>query len=476
MNASAKWVRRALLGGVALGAMATGAQAGELSSLKAQLEALQSRVNQLEATGPAASSSLPEDASYISFRRGSDLYTVDGPRNRGGEETSPDRGFTIAITPTADLPAPVMEVSVSGYVKGDLIYDTHNDLGHSADPGNIKGGGDDENFRAQALQSRFRIKSRSDTAVGQIRTLIETDFRGKGEDLNLLRLRHAWGEWDMTPDLTFGAGQTWATHYHFAGEIPTVDFGGLLGTSGYNASRVAQVQLKSASGPFSWAVGVQNPRSEITGGDDNQFPDLAARVNMELGGASIGMSGIVSQIHLDKDDKGMRMHNGKPMNKNDSEFAWGASAGVDLPIGDMFSLHGTVGYGDGNTSVSGSPAPGAIRTSSGQIKTNKSLGFAVGARFKISEASSINAAYSYAGAGKKNLYRPGDRTYQKIHVNYLWQPVSKLRMGFEGIYSWRRHEKKGKPDGGSSYGKSSYGYNVEKDDNLRFQFGTWFFF
>ena len=42
-----------------------------------------------------------------------------------------DRGFTIAITPTADLPAPVHEVTVSGYVKGDFIFDTHQDLGDS---------------------------------------------------------------------------------------------------------------------------------------------------------------------------------------------------------------------------------------------------------------------------------------------------------------------------------------------------------
>ena len=43
-----KWLRRALLGGVALSVMAAGAQADELSDLKAQLEALQSRVNTLE--------------------------------------------------------------------------------------------------------------------------------------------------------------------------------------------------------------------------------------------------------------------------------------------------------------------------------------------------------------------------------------------------------------------------------------------
>jgi len=43
-----KWLRRALLGGVALSVMAAGAQADELSALKAQLEALQARVNTLE--------------------------------------------------------------------------------------------------------------------------------------------------------------------------------------------------------------------------------------------------------------------------------------------------------------------------------------------------------------------------------------------------------------------------------------------
>ncbi len=43
-----KWLRQALLGGAALSVLATGAQADELTALKAQLEALQSRVNQLE--------------------------------------------------------------------------------------------------------------------------------------------------------------------------------------------------------------------------------------------------------------------------------------------------------------------------------------------------------------------------------------------------------------------------------------------
>ena len=57
-----KWLRRALLGGVALTVMASGAQADELAALKAQLEALQSRVNTLE-TQPAPAAQLPPGAS-----------------------------------------------------------------------------------------------------------------------------------------------------------------------------------------------------------------------------------------------------------------------------------------------------------------------------------------------------------------------------------------------------------------------------
>ena len=40
---NSKWLRRALLSGVALGVATTGAQADDLTALKAQLEALQRR-------------------------------------------------------------------------------------------------------------------------------------------------------------------------------------------------------------------------------------------------------------------------------------------------------------------------------------------------------------------------------------------------------------------------------------------------
>ena len=117
MMSNTKWLRRALLGGVALSVMATGAQADELSALKAQLEALQSRVNTLEAApAPAA---LPEGYSYMTYARGQGSNSDWGNESKTDSiNVSNDRGFTVAVTPTADIPAPVAEVTVYGYVKG----------------------------------------------------------------------------------------------------------------------------------------------------------------------------------------------------------------------------------------------------------------------------------------------------------------------------------------------------------------------
>jgi hypothetical protein len=65
-------LRKALLGGAALAVMATGAQADELSALKAQLEALQTKVDTMESS--ASSYNLPEGTSLLTGRRGAADY------------------------------------------------------------------------------------------------------------------------------------------------------------------------------------------------------------------------------------------------------------------------------------------------------------------------------------------------------------------------------------------------------------------
>ena len=115
-------LRGVLLGGAALAAMTSAVQADELAALKAQLEALQSKVDVLE-HAPSPGPQAPAGASLITVERGSRMKFVAPTQARDRGNFNDDAGFTIAITPSADLPAPVAEISLYGYVKGDVIYD-----------------------------------------------------------------------------------------------------------------------------------------------------------------------------------------------------------------------------------------------------------------------------------------------------------------------------------------------------------------
>ena len=112
---------------------------------------------------------------------------------------------------------------VYGYVKGDVIYDLDgnaNKFSFSMPGQDRFDENDDEFVFLHANQSRFGIKSKVDTAVGQIRSRIEMDFFCAGEATDFgaafqglgqtycPRLRQAYGEWDMTPNWTLLVGQT----------------------------------------------------------------------------------------------------------------------------------------------------------------------------------------------------------------------------------------------------------------------------
>ncbi|MET0481922.1 MAG: hypothetical protein ABWZ27_03290 [Aestuariivirgaceae bacterium] len=98
---------RVLLGGVALTLLTAPGRADELADLKAQLEVLQSRVGTLEQQPAPPPMDVPPGARLITLEGGSrmDFVAKDPVRDRANQNDN--AGFTIAITPTADMPAPV---------------------------------------------------------------------------------------------------------------------------------------------------------------------------------------------------------------------------------------------------------------------------------------------------------------------------------------------------------------------------------
>ena len=463
-----KWLRRALLGSVALGVMASGANASELSELKAQLEGLQSRVNELEQR--PATPALPEGASFLTLSRGSAEFPNYGTQlGREKHEQAPDRGFTIAVTPTADLPAPVSEVVVYGYVKGDVIYDFDGIDEDTFSVGALfSNDGKEEHWRLHARQTRFGIRSRTDTAIGQIRTQIEGDFFGSSFETTDFRLRHAYGEWDLVPDWTLLIGQTWSTASLHPIGLSVVDFSGYAGPNGF--PRKAQVRMTYRSGPISWAVAIERP----TIGSDADWPDLASYVQFDAPG---GHQFIVTGVITDSSDRGFGT-------SESDDFGWAVQAGANINLADIATL--TVGglYGRDGAQCSylaqdrfcsgtgGSLVPHTFVVNPDQTTrqdaffSGEGWGLLAGLSFGLTDTTTFNVIYGISSYDNDlSGSEIEDITIQTVHANILWRPVRQMQLGWEVM--WGQYD----IDGANTVAGSD-----SKDDAMRAQFGAWFFF
>jgi hypothetical protein len=489
MMTNTKWLRRALLGGVALSVMAAGAQADELSDLKSQLEALQLRVNQLEQQPQRPA--LPEGATFLTVSRG--MAEMLNYGTEAARDALPaERGFTLAVTPTADLPVPVpvpvTEVVVYGYVKGDVIVDFDGDLGQTFRVSSVfrSSGGDDEHlhWRLQAKQSLFGIDSRTDTAIGKIRTKLEGDFFTGGDSF---RLRHGWGAWEMEPNWTLLIGQTLRTAILLPIGVRTVDFAGSAGAWGF--PRVPQARLTYRAGPIAWAVAAEAP-SHVS---DAEWPDFSGYLTYSIpGGHLLIVSGMIADgeegvvLYDPRTDEHRRL--------GDDDFGWVVAAGANIKLADIatFTIGGAYGedgpqcllmtqeFGcqsaiDADKERIPNPAflpdlpiiPGVNEPTIGtpDFFADEGWGIVAGLNVPINETTSANVQYGITVLDNAFLDRVADDlTIQTVHGNILWQPVRQMRLGWEVM--WGRYDF----DGGESF------VGDESGDAIRGQFAAWFYF
>jgi hypothetical protein len=416
-----KWLRSALLGGVAVSVMATGAQADELSDMKAQLEALQARVNTIE-TAPAAT--LPAGTNLLTVRRGQSKSLASMGYNVREGDIPADRGMTIAVTPTADLPAPVTEITVYGYTAGYLTWsdETMSQTGFWV-PSVNEGSADEWNLYARA---RFGIKAKTDTAIGQVRAHME--FQATGTGGAGVALRHAYGTWAMTPEWTLLVGQTWRTASALDFGVSTVDTSGWAGPS---TTRTPMVRLEYRSGPMTMKVALEDPTFASA-----DYPNIAAYVSYSAaGGHKLWASAKVA-------DYG-------------TKTGWMVAGGANINLGDIAAFTGVVQYGRGEP-----------RSTNFQVLTGRFRGgnptkiFAAGAglSFNVSETTTVNAVWGWTRSYNPTVF-DRDSSVHTVHANIMWRPVKQMRLGWEVMW-----------------GRRNLAVPVAKQDAIRAAFGAWFFF
>ena len=472
-----KWLTSALMGGVAISVMATGAQAGELSDLKAQLEALQSRVNSIETTPQAA---LPAGVSAMTVAKGHGSNANWGNESaRDAANYNEDRGYTVSINPTADLPAPVTEITVYGYAKLDFSFsnETQDSYQRVFDMSQANGDNEKNRWHAHAAQTRFGIKAKTDTAIGQIRANIEGDFYGSPYGTSTsFRQRHSYGEWDMTPNWTLQAGQTWHLGSLLPIGISTIDF---TGPAGVTYSRSPLLALKYKNGPISARFGISNPQR-----GNADYPNVGGAVQYtSAGGHELIIAGEIADwdrdsvaavpagFAFDPTTGGSIATAAVPAVSSKSGTGYGIGGGANINLGDLVTITSGAYYGQGSVARYLNQGFGFSSFDANGNPT-KQWGATIGASMSVNEATTINASFGYTDQ-KESLANTGGTgcgvaatgrnascvtDVMTVHANVLWRPVKQMRLGWE-----------------VQWGRNDY-YTAKSNNVARGQFGAWFFF
>jgi hypothetical protein len=432
-----KWLRQALLGGAALSVVATGAQADELAVLKAQLEALQSRVNQLE-TAPAPA--LPAGTRLLTVRRGQGTYASNAMM-RPSDQLMENQGYTIAITPTADMPAPVSEVTVSGEIRARLLFDDveiHGNTGAFIDVNHDdvrdpeeKVGFDDNDFDI-TTRARLNVQGRTETAIGEVGGRI----RLQGVDGGDVTLNIGWGYWQMTPNFQLGGGY-WDSlaavqaGWDWNGETALVGL-----DSGLTNQSVSQFRLTYSSGPLTVAASLED-------NDEGDTPAVAGAIVYDSGSFLLTASAI---WEAEDDSTGFV----------DTDDNWFVGAGAIVRLSDMFRLEGAAGMGEGYEH--------AINL--GEVTGENDLEFwgaNVLAVVSFAEAMRVELGFAYSKGDHEGdeLTNEDDavETSWTAGASLFWDPVDQLTLGW-GVGFTRKES----DDEDARY------------DSLNAGFGAWFRF
>jgi uncharacterized membrane protein len=438
-------LRTALLGSgaaIALLAASGPVAADEIDEMRAQINALQVKVSQMQADETAKPRVAPAAAV---------------------EAGSKPKSWKLPGTNTS--------MSIGGFAKLDFIYDLNGSWGDStaAPPGGNAGNAQGR-FRLHARQSRFFIKTWTPTDWGELATHVEGDFYGDPRSHNQLisnsaslRLRQAYGR--LGPVM---AGQTWTTWMDLGSLPDIVDF---AGPPGLRFLRQAQLRYThNFGGGTSLALALENPSvagalvpdlvsgaaAPIAGGllVPDHTPDFIGKLTHRFSQGHAGLAVVMRQLSTETGIGTPTSTAGTAF--SDSAFAWGIAFGGSFSFtpNDKVKLDVVYGDGLGRYMIGSHTSPTIITGATAatlELSTIKAFGFSTSYTHKWNSTLRSTLAYgsafvdaedetmaTAAATVKGNIPVGTQDRMDQIHVNTIWSPVPQVNFGLEYIYASRR--------------------------------------
>jgi hypothetical protein len=207
--------------------------------------------------------------------------------------------------------------------------------------------GDDGKFYSSVRQSRLGVSTHTPTALGDVKTLIEFELFGVGDDAGqtTFRLRHAWGEIGQ-----FGAGQYWSAFMDIDVFPNSIEYWGPNAMVLYRNVQARWTPWKNEAGSR-FAISLERPGG--SGGEseldsiidrdniepDLELPDLAAHYRHSDDWGHVQLAGILRQIRwADTGDDELDL--------SGEETGWGLNLSTNLRLGPHV-FRGSLVHGQG---------------------------------------------------------------------------------------------------------------------------------
>jgi hypothetical protein len=305
--------------------------------------------------------------------------------------------------------------------------------------------GKDGHFFASVRQTRFGVKSWTNTPLGELRTTFEFELFGVGDDAGqtTIRLRHAYGELGQ-----FGAGQYWSTFMDVDAFPNSCEY---WGPNGIVWFRNVQVRWMPIQGDTRLTLALERPGASGDLGDYSSFvqlseglkgrfpmPDLAAQYRA---GQPWGYLQVAAVIRYMKWDDVMD----DAYDLSGSATGWGVNLSSNVKIKkDVLRLELVYGKGiqnymnDATVDVGIKPNPGnAVTPLKGQ--TIPLLG--ITAFYDRTWSDKWTSTAGYSRLDMDNTDGQSDdafKTGQYALVNLLYYPTPGAMLGPELV--WGRRE------------------------------------